>query len=265
MITRREFLGTAAFLSSCASLPADPYGGFPMAMESWCVRKFDLDRTLSAYRELGLRIAEIYPPSHMPVTADPEKIRLYREKLANADVAPWAVWGDFTRDHEMNRANFEFARALGARVIPGGVTPDGVGSLRRLAEEFRIPFAVHNDGPGGRYSTIGQVTSGIAEWSTRWMGACVDTGNFIRSGQDPVHALRTLGVHVHAVHLKDSDGKIMSTVMGRGRLDLVGTLRALREIGFRGPLVLEYEQNPDGPMEDLKECLARVREAVRQL
>jgi len=264
-ITRRKFLAMSASgvaLSSCASVPqADPYGGFRMSMESWCVRNFPLDRMLAAYKELGLNYAEIYPhKGQLEATADPEKLRVYREKLKAVDLAAWGVWVDITKDEAKGRAGMEFARALGARVAPGGISPDGFETADRLTKEFGIPFALHN---GGR-SKIDDIARSLEKWPTA-VGVCVDTGNFIQAGEDPIRAIRVLGPRIHAVHLKDSDGKVMSTVMGRGKLDLVGSLRALREVGFKGLLSLEYEQNPDDPMADLKECLAKIREAIQKL
>jgi sugar phosphate isomerase/epimerase len=260
MISRRRFLGTAAGAAACCAFrPQDPYGGFRMGMESWCVRKFDLDRALAAYKELGLSHAEIYPPSHMPVTADPAKLRVYTDKLKAADVAAWGVWTDFGKDEAKNRAGVEFAKALGARVMPGSATPDSFESVARLTKEYGIPFALHN----GKQK-IDDVVRSLEKWPVA-VGACVDTGNFIQAGEDPVRAIRALGARLHAVHLKDSDGKVMSTVMGKGKLDLPGTLRALREVKFAGFLVLEYEQNEDAPMDDLRECLARIREAIARL
>jgi sugar phosphate isomerase/epimerase len=264
--TRRDFLRGAGALGaamvSCQSaIRPDPYGGFRMGMESWCLRAFGLEETLAKYRELGLSYAEIYPPSHMPVTADPAAIARYKAALDREGVTPWAIWGDFTGDHEANRAVFEFARAFGARVLPGDLTPDAFESVDRLAREYGLKVAIHNHGPESLYDKISDVARAVEKWPVA-IGACVDTGNFIRSGEDPAEAIRTLGPRVHAVHLKDSDGHEMSTVMGKGKLDLAAVLRALKEIRFDECLALEYEQNPDNPMEDLKDCLAAVRRAV---
>jgi len=54
-------------------------------------------------------------------------------------------------------------------------------------------------------------------------------------------------------------------VLGKGMLDTVGVLRALKKIKFDGCLALEYEENPANPVADMDECLRVVRQATKQL
>ncbi|MGQ9902721.1 MAG: sugar phosphate isomerase/epimerase family protein, partial [Fimbriimonadales bacterium] len=55
------------------------------------------------------------------------------------------------------------------------------------------------------------------------------------------------------------------TLLGEGDLDLVGFLRALRRIRFSGCLALEYEENPNDPLPDLRACLQVIRGALKQV
>jgi hypothetical protein len=45
---------------------------------------------------------------------------------------------------------------------------------------------------------------------------------------------------------------------------VVGLFKALRRIGFpdHGAPSLEYEANPDNPVDDMKACLALIKEAI---
>jgi hypothetical protein len=94
-----------------------------------------------------------------------------------------------------------------------------------------------------------------------------DTGHFIRSGIDPVEALRRFGARLHGVHLKDfvSEGALAEgCILGAGKLDLGAVFRTLRAIEFRGALSLEYERNPEAVVPDLIECLRAASEAAAQ-
>jgi hypothetical protein len=48
-------------------------------------------------------------------------------------------------------------------------------------------------------------------------------------------------------------------------MDLVGVLRALKAVKFREVLALEYEENPKGPLADIRACLVAVQGAVARM
>jgi sugar phosphate isomerase/epimerase len=45
-------------------------------------------------------------------------------------------------------------------------------------------------------------------------------------------------------------------------LDIKGFLRALKEVGFKGTLMLEYELEPDNPIAGIQKSLEFVRKAL---
>ena len=54
-----------------------------------------------------------------------------------------------------------------------------------------------------------------------------------------------MGARNFGLHLKDHDNdKRTDVVFGKGSLDVVSVLRALREVKFTGYIALEYEANP---------------------
>ncbi|MGE3777391.1 MAG: sugar phosphate isomerase/epimerase family protein [Pirellulaceae bacterium] len=147
--------------------------------------------------------------------------------------------------------------------------PDSFESLDQLCAEFDVRIAIHNHGPKHRYNQISDVASAVKGRHPH-IGACVDTGHFIRSKIDPVQAVRELKGRVFAVHLKDDekqDGGSHNVILGRSHLDVPGLFRALRETNFPpdGSLSLEYEANPMNPIDDMKACLHVVREALAQV
>jgi len=118
---------------------------------------------------------------------------------------------------------------MGIPVITADPAPESFAYLARLCQEYRIRVAIHNHGPNTRYDTIRTVEDAM-RGQPDWIGACIDTAHFLRSGEDPVEAARRFGKRVHAVHLKDVKDRTRYTLLGEGDLDLVGFLRVLRRI-----------------------------------
>ncbi len=242
----------------------NPYGKFRMGVQSYSLRHFGFERALELIRELGLNLCEAFP-NHLPYFMPREQWATMQAtvKRSGVQVVAYGVVG-FGADEKSARTIFEFAKVMGIEVLTADPEPVSFGYLARLCDEFKIPIAIHNHGPGSRYDKIKDVEQAMAG-QPDWIGACIDTGHFLRSGEDPVEAVRRFGKRVHAVHLKDVKGRTTFTVLGRGDLDTVGFLRALQAAGFRGCLALEYEENPEDPIADMRECLQVVQQAVRRM
>jgi sugar phosphate isomerase/epimerase len=278
--SRRRFLALSAAAAAGAtffdvprvlaaaglSVADDPWGGFPLGVQSYSLRNFNTIETIRHIKGMGLHYAEFYG-KHLDTKASDEQIKetlkLLEEagiKLAGHGVHP------FTKDHEANKKLFEFAKKAGVKVITANPEKDAFDSLDKLVAEYDIKIAIHNHGPGALYDSIDSVAQAV-KGRHKWVGACVDCGHFLRSGEDPVKAVKTLGPRVFGAHIKDDVelGKASkNVVIGKGKLDVVGLFKALREIKFPadGSLALEYEANPDNPVEDMKACLAVAKEAI---
>lgn len=280
LLSRRDVLRGAAagaagavVLSRCATAEEakdDGYGGFKMGMQSYSLRHFDLDGALARYKDLGLRYAEFYPGKQMKVTSDADTIKGYKAKLDAAGVAmpAFGVVG-FGKDHEKNKTHFEFGKAMGVKTLTAYPEPseECFESLAKLTKEYGITIAIHNHGPGDKwYAKIEQVQKAVEKWPEA-IGSCVDTGHFIRSGEDPIKAIRAFGPRVHEVHLKDASGPNTFNILGEGwfKGKVADCLKALKEVKFDGCLAIEYEEKEQDPMDDIKQCLAVVRAAVKEL
>ncbi|MCX7925696.1 MAG: sugar phosphate isomerase/epimerase [Fimbriimonadales bacterium] len=241
----------------------NPYAPFKMGVQSYSMRKMGLEAMLRATRELGLRYIEAFM-AHLPYFSAPEKWNEMKQTVAKSgvEVAAYGVVS-FDGNEKSARVIFEFAKAMGIPVLTADPAPESFRYLARLCEEFKIPVAIHNHGPNTRYDTIRSVEEAM-RGQPEWIGACVDTAHFLRSGEDPVEATRRFGKRVHAVHIKDVKDRTQYTLIGKGDLDVVGFLRALRRIDFKGCLALEYEENPDDPLPDLRACLEAIRAAVKR-
>jgi len=274
-LSRRGFIGLSAgalALGPRALLAAQgdaAYAGFNMGMQTYSLRAFDLDTVLKQLKELGLKYAQFYHDRNgkqMQMTDDAAKIGGYKEKLAAAGITIMSFGVQrFTKDHAENKKSFDFAKAMGFKTIVAGPTPDALDSLKELTQEYGMKIAIHNHGPEDKtWGKLEQLQMGLEKYPEA-MGVCVDTGHTLRIGEDPVAWIKALGARVHDCHLKDASGPSTFNIIGKGKLDTVGTLKGLKDAKFSGILALEYELNEKDPMADIKACLEATREACKKL
>ncbi len=281
-LSRRQMIGccVATAVRCAVQRPAgaaetvqDPYGGFKMGIQSYSLRGFDTETALRHTQRLGLHFWEAYP-RHIPQNTLPSHVEKFRKLLAKHHVTllAYGVIG-FDANETRARAAFDFAKAMG--IVSLSANPQKNKAtfdlLDRLVEEYGVAIAIHNHGPGALYDKISDVERMVKDRHPL-IGACVDTGHYLRSDEDPVEAIERFGPRVHGVHLKDvktveQNGRRrkLFKILGEGDLDIVGCLRALRRLGYQKCLSLEYEENPKNPLSDIEVCLQAVRDAVRKL
>jgi len=245
------------------------FGGFPVGVQSYSLRNFKLLSEVVRHLEgMGVHYVE-FAGTHLPLTASDEQIAEAQKMLeaANIKISAHGVNG-FSKDHEANKKIFDFAKKIGIRTITANPQPNAetFASLDKLVAEYDMRIAIHNHGPGALYDKVESVVEAIKGHDKR-IGACVDCGHYISSGQNPVECALTLGERVYGVHMKDhaeSGVKSGNVVLGKGHLDVVGLFKALRQIKFPadGALSLEYEANPMNPIDDMKACLEIAKEAI---
>lgn len=274
---RRRFLAVTTAAAAGATIfdvpgilaADDPYGGLPIGVQSFSLRNYNVVDAIRHIQGMGLHFVEFYS-KHLNPNATAAQLAENRQLLKRAKVTLSAHGVNrFSKDHEANRKVFEFAKRAGIRNITANPTPDSFDSLDKLVAEYNIRIAIHNHGPGALYDSIDSVKKAVAGHH-KLIGACVDTGHFIRSKEDPVKAVHELGPRVFGVHMKDEakqEKKSHNVVIGSGHLDVLGLFKALKKVSFPadGSLSLEYEANPSNPIDDMKQCLAVAREAIAKL
>jgi sugar phosphate isomerase/epimerase len=279
-LSRRQFVALsstacAAFYGaprfSSAANAMDEWGGFPVGVQSISLRKYSIPEAIRHLQGMAVRHIEFSASAHLPATTSDEQINDARQLAATAGLKISAQGVNrFAQDYAANKRVFEFAKKLGIRTITANPQPDSetFASLEKLVGEYDLRIAIHNHGPGTLYDKLDDVVKAIKDRDKR-IGACVDCGHFIASGEDPVKCLQALGNRVYGVHLKDLaefGTKSPNVIIGKGHLDVVALFRTLRQISFRadGALSLEYEANPDNPIDDLKACLAAAKAAIAE-
>ena len=278
---RREFLHATAAGATVAALcgttraadAKDPYLGLKMGIQSYSLREFKAEPALEHTQALGLKYWESFG-AHLPISSVPKQIEAHKELVAKygVTVIAYGVLG-FDANENAAREKFEFAKAMGIKSLSADPTPDKAtfDVLDKLCAEYDIAIAIHNHGPGHRYNKISDVERVVKDRHPK-IGACVDTGHYLRSDEDPVEAIQRLGKRVFGCHLKDVkttevDGRKQKQfkIAGEGDLKVVELLKALKALDYQYCLALEYEENAKNPLPDIEACLKHVRECAAKV
>ena len=276
-LNRRDFLmaGTAAV--AALSLPKlasaaekDPYLGLKMGIQSYSLREFKVEQALEQTKTLGLKYWESFP-GHLPMGTLPKHIQSQKELLANAGITLYAygVVG-FDANENAAREKFEYAKAMGIKSMSADPNPDKAtfDLLDKLVAEYDVAIAIHNHGPKARYNKISDVEKVVKDRHPK-IGACVDTGHYLRSDENPVDAIQRLGKRVFGVHLKDVrtllNGDKLFTIAGEGDLNVTELLKALKALDYQHVVAIEYEENAKNPLSDIEACLKHVRDCAKKV
>jgi len=294
-VSRRHFLGTTLAGTSALLLPAalrgaeaDPYKGLKVGLQSYTLRNFSTDEAIAHSKKLGVHYWESFP-KHVPMTTVPGQVAAAKKQLADGGITmlAYGVIG-FDGNETKAREAFDFAKAMGLLSISADPNPDKktFDLLDKLVAEYDIAIGIHNHGPGHRYDKGSDVEKVVKDRHPK-IGACVDTGHYLRSDENPVEIIQRLGQRVFGVHLKDvrtirdpkeqekaaqglekgrvdqlkREGKLF-TILGEGELDVKGCLKTLLEMKFPYCVAIEYEENAQNPIADVELCLKSVRQAL---
>lgn len=273
--TRRSFLtaaGTAAATGVAALSPlgrlaaAASANNLNLGVQLYSLRGYKVDEALRHARDLGFKFVEFYPGMY-PLNADATAIDAMKKQLADLGLTISAHGVNrFTKDAAANRKMFEFAKAAGIRTFGADPDPDSFASLDELVKEFDIRVAIHNHGPTHRYNKAIDVLQAVEKYDSR-IGACADLGHFLRSGERPVEVIRLLKGRLYGIHLKDfaeMQDKTKGVILGKGHIDVPAVMAALIAVDFPadGALSIEYEENPQNPLADIKACEQAARQAI---
>ncbi|MCA9060050.1 MAG: sugar phosphate isomerase/epimerase [Planctomycetaceae bacterium] len=270
---RRRFLHNSSLLAAmtaCGALPrlahAAEGNGPKLGIQLYSLRGYQREEALKYAAEIGFEQVEFYS-GMLALNASDEEIAATKQQVADLGLS---ISGHgvnrFTKDAAENRKIFEFAKKLGTPCITADPDLDSFDSLNELVKEFDIRVAIHNHGPTHRYNKAIDVLR-VIEGRDERIGACADLGHYIRSGQNAPEVIRLLKGRLYGIHLKDfaeMKDKTKGVILGKGHLNVEEVFTELHLAGFpaNGALSLEYEENPQNPLADIRECYSVARTAM---
>ncbi|MBC8215634.1 MAG: DUF1080 domain-containing protein [Candidatus Marinimicrobia bacterium] len=231
----------------------------PLAMQCWTFRKFTFFETLAKVEALGIHFIEAYPGQPLDASLPGEifdhnlkdaQIDLVNKKLKehNIQLVNYGVVG-FENTEEDMRKVFDFARKAGIRTIVTEPKFDDFFLLEKMVKDYgNIKVAIHNHPYPSKYAHPETVFEHIKHRDDR-IGACGDTGHWLRTGVNPVEALRMLEGKVHDIHLKDlnkfGERKAHDVPFGSGKANIHDVLAELSRQNYAGYLCVEHENKAE--------------------
>lgn len=270
---------------------ADEWGGFKMGLQSYTLREYDTAAALEQTVKFGLHYWESFA-KHFPISTLPKTTEAYKKQLADSGVQmiAFGVVG-FDTNETKAREIFDYAKSMGMMSISADPKQDKetFDLLDKLVAEYDIAIGIHNHGPFARYNKADDVLKWVKDRHPK-IGACVDTGHYLRSNENIVEVIEKFGSRIFGVHFKDvrtirdaaekekllkeltpgrakeleKEGKIF-TILGEGELDVVGCLKALKKLNYQYGVSLEYEEHPENPISDIEQCLKTVKAAIAKV
>ncbi len=232
---------------------------FPIAVQSYTFRKFTFFDTLQKVRDLGINYVQVY--DNQPLAADMPKVLFnhdlteeqqawVKEKLKETGITLLAYGVvDLGKTEESMRKVFDFARKMGIRTILAEPADDDFSLLEKLVREYNVQIAIHNHPAPSKYSLPETVYDHVKGRDDR-IGACADTGHWMRGLNDPREALKLLEGRTIDVHLKDRSDfgtarGVEDVPWGQGRANVRDLLAELTLQDCDGFLTVEYENEKE--------------------
>ena len=250
-------------------------GGFVVGCQAYTFNRFSVFEAIEKTAQAGGKVIEFYPgqklsPEEPAVKfgheATPEVWAQVKAKCQQHRIVPvaYGVVG-LSKDEAASRKVFEFAKALGIRVI-NTESVDALDTAEKLVKEYDIKVGIHDhpkrpDNPDYKVWDPNYVLEVTKDRDPR-IGSCADIGHWVRSGLKPVECLRILKGRIMSSHMKDLHAPLPSghdVHWGTGVSDVKGCLEEFKAQGFEGPISVEYEYNWANNVEDAKACIDFVR------
>lgn len=250
-------------------------GGFALGCQAYSFNRFSAFEAIEKTAMAGGKVIEFYPGQKFSVEKSNVQLGeglsddLIAELKAKLDkhgvrAAAFGVVG-LGKNVENNRRVFEFVKKVGIGTITTEPDASAFNVIEPMVKEYDVRVAIHNhprnNNPNYKYWDPKYVLSLVDKLDKR-IGACADTGHWVRSGIKPVDALKTLRGRVLSSHLKDLNvfepgGK--DSIYGTGVSDIPAILNELRAQKFDGVVSIEYENNWDNSVPDIAQCIGFVR------
>ena len=250
-----------------------------LSLMSYTYRKFTLFEAIDHAKALDLKYMETF--GWQAISPDMKKVQFNSEaplsalakvknKLDDAGVQLSGFYArEMGKDEEASRKVLDFAKVMDIPTIicEPPPEPETYEMLDKLANEYRINIAIHNHAIPSTYGDPKTALKLMTNCSKR-IGACVDTGHWVRSALKPVECLKLYQGRIIQLHFKDvpeARKKAPDVPWGTGIGDIKGQLAELHRQGFSGVFTIEYETNPDNPTADVRKCIEYFKSVAKEL
>lgn len=246
----------------------DAYKGWHLGVQAWSFNRFSFYEAIDKAGELGLDWIEAYPGQKLSPEKPDAKLHHsmsaelraeVKQRLAETGIrlVNYGVVG-LPNDETECQAVFEFARDMGIETIVSEPKEEALDLIEKMCKKYKIKVGFHNHPKPSRYWNPETVLK-VCEGRSEWLGACGDTGHWMRSGVDPLEAVKMLEGRLITFHLKDLNQfgvkEAHDVIWGTGKANMMAILSELDRQKFKGVFSIEYEHNMDKSMPEIAGCV----------
>jgi sugar phosphate isomerase/epimerase len=280
---RRDFLRLCGAATAAASLGGlalkaradEPKGcpnaeklGWHLGCQAYSFNHFTFFEACDKNASMGLKWLEAYPGQKISAEKPDARFEqgmsgeirdLVKKKLADCGITlvNFGVTG-LPADEAAARKTFEFAKDMGIRTIVSEPAADAFDTVEKLADEFGINVALHNHPEPSPYWNPDKVLA-VCKGRSKRIGSCADTGHWMRSGVNPLDAIKKLEGRIISFHFKDLDRfghNAHDVVWGTGKANVKELLAEVHRQKFQGVFSIEFEYNWGKSMPELVQSVA---------
>ena len=259
-----------------SSTPSAEKLGWQVSCAQYTFRSFCLYETLGKLATLGisriepgffLKLDKKRPKLQVNESLSAELRKELKTRLADQGIAIASFYAKLDGGQDAARKIFDFIKEMGATTLVGEPPAEAFDMLEKLCDEYEINLAVHNHpkAPKSMYWKPENVLA-VCKGRGRRIGACCDTGHWVRSGLNPVECLKKMEGRIITVHLKDviesGNPAARDVPLGTGKANYTAVLKELRRQNFRGVLSIEYEHDSPELSKEVAQCIAFVEKTV---
>jgi sugar phosphate isomerase/epimerase len=251
--------------------------GWRLGCQAYSFNKFTFYEAVDKNASLGLKYIEAYPGQQLskekpdlkldhnmsPETRDEVKAKL---REVGVTLVNYGVVG-LSNDEAANRIVFDFAKAMGIETIVSEPPPEALELIDKLCQEYDINMAIHNHPRPSRYWNPKKVLD-VCQGRSKRIGACADTGHWMRSGVDPLDALKMLEGRIVSFHFKElneKDRRAHDVPWGTGAGDVKAWLTEIKRQGVKAVFSIEYEHNWLNSVPEIAECVKYFDKVAEEL
>ena len=249
--------------TSNAQIISGPHGSDDMkiGVAGYSYREFSIDETLAMLQSMDVKYLSI-KDWWLPLDSTKEQMDAFKAKCASYGVDGYILGPIYMKSKaEVDRA-FAYTERYGIKMFIGVPDYDLIDYVIAKVAETGIKVAIHTHGPdGAAFPSIYEIMELVKDPSLG-VGCCLDMGHSVRSGEDIARIVKKYHKWIYDVHIKDETAPSkegQTWEMGRGVIDFRPIVKALRKVGYKGVLSLEFEKNGDNPHPGVAESIGYLR------
>jgi sugar phosphate isomerase/epimerase len=267
-------LGSPALFAAeaCQSTPHADKLGWRLACCAYTFRQFPFAEAVEKTAALGVKCIEGFAwqalskasPNVQTNEAMPPPARQTMKKiLADHGVKLVSCYlSELPNKEDVCRKKFAWGKEMGVEYFVAEPPKDAFDLLARLCDEYQVNVAIHNHPKPHSVYWNPETVAAVCHGRTKRIGACADTGHWVRSGLDPVECLKRVEGRLIGFHLKDlaEFGKPESydVPWGTGKGKIAEILKEVRRQGAKPVFGIEYERSLPEPERErqVAQCIA---------